>query len=249
VSRRGGGRGNSLRRGSGGGGPAPFSPPDASTPLGYWLRGDDVTLNGAYVSSWNDKSGNSRHWTQSVAADQPLFVASAMNGLPGVTFDGANTEFLNGPDLAAIGWTAAETFIVLRLVNDPAPLANEGLWRIGSTGASVGRFLHTTGVIFEDFGRATATIALGNPVPSMTSPRIYSVVASGVEITNYIDGVQLATAANTVAWNAAPWLGKSAAAGFNLYGTICEWIVYTAKLSAGDRASVDAYLKARYAIA
>jgi len=248
VSRRGGGRGNSLRRGSGGGGPAPFNPASVGT-LVWWLRGDDVTLNGADVSSWNDKSGNGRHWTQGTAADQPLFVASAINGRPGVAFDGANTEFLNGPNINALGLTAAETFIVLRLVNDPAPVANEGLWRIGSVGASASRFLGTTGGINEDFGRATATVFLGDPTVSMTSPRIYSVVASASELTNYIDGVQLATTTNTVAWETAPWLGKSAAVGFNFYGTICEWFTYTAKLSAPNRATVIAYLKARYAIA
>jgi len=43
-----------------------------------------------YVSQWNDKSGLGHHFVQATGASQPLWVASAKNGLPGIRFDGSN---------------------------------------------------------------------------------------------------------------------------------------------------------------
>jgi len=225
-----------------------FSPPDASTPLGWWLRGDDVTLNGADVSSWNDKSGNSRHWTQGTAADQPLFVASAINSRPGVTFDAANTEWLNGPNLVTIGLTGAESFLVVRADADPPAGTQGALYRTGSA-ASFGAYPWSDSNIYDEFGSA-ANYNLGNPTPSLTVPRIYGAISTASEWTNFLDGVQLATTAvNTVGWSAAPRLGATNTAARWFAGTVCEWLVYTAKLSASDRARVMAYLKSRYGIA
>jgi len=85
-------RGHFLRAASpkGGGG---WTPADISTAL--WLDASDastITLNGSDVSQWNDKSGNSRHASQSTAANQPVYATAAQNGLNAV--NPGNEEWL-----------------------------------------------------------------------------------------------------------------------------------------------------------
>lgn len=59
--------------------------------LKLWLRADaGITLNGSTVSVWADQSGNASDATQGLSANQPLFVANALNGKPSLRFDGNN---------------------------------------------------------------------------------------------------------------------------------------------------------------
>lgn len=219
--------------------------------LYFWLRGDDVTLNGATVSSWNDKSGNARHWSQANAALQPTYTASAINGQPGLTFSAAATQYIGGagaaPNMVAL--TAAETFVVLQLNADPpATSAKCGLWRVGN-GASAAVVPFTDGKIYDDFGSSARKTTV-DPASSLASPRIYSVVSVAGEWTNYLDGVQLfTTATNTTAFQTGPTFGAAVSSGNYLDGVACEWIVCSAKLSASGRANTIAYLKNRYGIA
>lgn len=56
-----------------------------------WLDAADfstITLNGSTVSQWRDKSGNGRHASQGVAASQPAYSESRINGKPGIFSDG-----------------------------------------------------------------------------------------------------------------------------------------------------------------
>ena len=204
-------------------------------------------LNGGTVASWLDISGNGRHWTQGSAPLQPTWVASAINGQPGLSFSAAATQELVGPDLFALGLTAAETFIVFQLNADPpATGAKCGLWRTESA-ASVAVVPFTDGVIYDGFG-STVRKTTVNPTPSLASPRIYSVITTSSEWTSSLDGVQIfTTATNAVGWNTATRIGSSVTNWFD--GIMCEWLVYPAKLSTADRAKTIAYLKARYGIA
>ena len=82
--------------------PASFSPLDLPN-LELWLDADDpetITLNGADVSQWDDKSINARHVDKTVAAEQPFLEVAGQNGKDVIAFDG--TEFLNVPDLSSL---------------------------------------------------------------------------------------------------------------------------------------------------
>ncbi len=79
-------------------GESPHSVEASVNPLGLitWLRADAITNlpSGSPVSSWNDLSGNGYGATQPVGANQPVYVAGAMNGMPVVRFKATNDDFM-----------------------------------------------------------------------------------------------------------------------------------------------------------
>lgn len=67
--------------------------PDVLRPnLSFWQdAADQSTITIATgVSEWRDKSGNNRHFTQTIDANQPSYSNTAFFDLPGITFDGIN---------------------------------------------------------------------------------------------------------------------------------------------------------------
>lgn len=76
--------------------PAQFSPQDLPG-LEMWLRADQgIDLNGNYVAQWNDQSGNGHHAASGIDVIRPTLMNDALNGLPAVSFDGAD-DFLAFP--------------------------------------------------------------------------------------------------------------------------------------------------------
>src|SRR3954454_18437623 len=75
--------------------------PGTSLTPTVWLKADAVNglnpqgnpnalpANNAQIPFWSDTSGNSRHATQGVVADQPRFITNTVNGKPVVRFDGS----------------------------------------------------------------------------------------------------------------------------------------------------------------
>ena len=233
---------------------APWEPADsgaaAFTPApgaAWWLRGDNVTLNGGTVASWLDISGNGRHWTQVSAPLQPTWVASAIAGKPGLSFSAAAGQYLAGPDMSAL--TEGECFYALQLNADPPPTTTKsGMDRFGTGASSVIPF-SSDDIIYDGFGTSVrkATVV---PRSSMAVPTIYSRYSAPNDWANYQDGVLLwSTVTNTVAFSPTPLIGGNPTGPNYFDGVMCEAICYARKLSSADRAKTIAYLKARYGIA
>lgn len=80
-----------------------------------WLDADDqstVTI-ATGVSEWRDKSGNGRHFTQSVAASQPAYNRNGINGLGSIRFDGTAKALQRTPEAWAFQYPVT-AFIVFR---------------------------------------------------------------------------------------------------------------------------------------
>jgi trimeric autotransporter adhesin len=74
--------------------PIELQPP--LTNLFAWYDSSDastITLSGSNITQWNDKSGNTKHATQSTSANQPTIVSSGLNGKNTILFDGTNDMF------------------------------------------------------------------------------------------------------------------------------------------------------------
>jgi prepilin-type N-terminal cleavage/methylation domain-containing protein len=70
----------------------PWTPANISTAL--WLDAADtntITLNGSTVSQWNDKSGNTRNFSQATATNQPVYSTNALNGKNVINFASADS--------------------------------------------------------------------------------------------------------------------------------------------------------------
>lgn len=89
-----------------------WTPAQITTEL--WFDADDastITLNGSNVSQWDDKSGNGRHATQGVAAQQPVYTENAINGNPSLTFANTAKSLLMA---SSVFTTNPKVFIVLK---------------------------------------------------------------------------------------------------------------------------------------
>jgi hypothetical protein len=85
-----------------------------STNLLLWLRADALTglASGDPVADWPDASGNGHSASQPTAARKPKYVASALNGLPAVSFDGAD-DFFTTPEFSLFATGSSELTIVV----------------------------------------------------------------------------------------------------------------------------------------
>lgn len=70
-----------------------WTPAEITTAL--WLDAadaDTITLTSGKVSEWRDKSGNSRHASQTTTTNQPTYQSAGFNDLPTISFDGSNDQ-------------------------------------------------------------------------------------------------------------------------------------------------------------
>lgn len=91
-------------------GAALWTPAQLTTAL--WLDAADtstITESGGAVSQWDDKSGNSRHVTQSTPSRQPAYSATGLNSKPTIDFDGSD-DFLKNATFQPAG--AVSCFLV-----------------------------------------------------------------------------------------------------------------------------------------
>jgi hypothetical protein len=80
-----------------------------------WMdAADQSTITTATgISEWRDKSGNGRHFTQSVAARQPGYNTTGINGLGTIAFDGSVKALQRTPEAWAFQYPVT-SFIVFR---------------------------------------------------------------------------------------------------------------------------------------
>jgi hypothetical protein len=213
------------------------------TTLHAWHRGDNITLTGAKVSTWQDLSGNSRDLTQGTDANRPTM--GAINGVPALYFDGDASVHMDW----AASWSGdIEIFIVLENEADPGIAGKTGLWNFGSTGAGT-LYGHTDGVIYDGFGR-TARPSTGNPTAPLDEPHVYNVIGAAGEWTSRINGaLHYTDSTSTQGWQVGGHvLGETDGAANWYEGHIAEIIAYQGKLTDDQRHQVEAYLARRYAI-
>ncbi len=234
---------NSYRYASGGGS---FAPSDIGT-LYQWLKADSYSgSDGDQVSTWEDSHTTNRDAT-GVGATKPVYKTNIVNSLPVIRFNGTTSYFTLG-DFSAL--TAVEVFIVIKLDADP-PAANlSGLWAISSSGETYPdtHYPYADGAIYEPFGSTTRK-TVGNPTLSLSSTfRVYNVWSASGDWAANLDGSNLySSATNTVGVNSNCTLGKSiTGTSFLLDGDVAEFVLFSAKISGGDRTSMISYLSTKY---
>lgn len=242
-----------------------WRPLNLLVPASVWLDAEDtttITLNGATVSQWNDKSGNARNVSQATAADQPTYSATGLNGKPILTFDGSDLLSNTAPGALLRNVPGATLAAVVNYTNNTAgravcsvATASAGQTRSAllvnnttATGYLVGgRRLDANS--FQISGSTTfsaATTVLQFGVLDYANSDAFSYVNGTLEATN----TAFQTSGNTSDTNsAALYVGASATGGTNpLIGSVAEIVIVPAALSADQRQRLEGYFAWKWAL-
>ena len=220
-------------------GGADFLPTDVAD-IWTWYKPEDLPGSGA-IATWDDASGNGRDATQTTEADKPIVTTSALDGFSSATFDGTAQHF-DLPSTTGLT-TAQEVFIVIKVDVDP-PAANPqtGLWLLGTANSL---YPFTNGLIFDSFGNTVRRASI-DPGADLDVWRLYNVTSAANDWENRLDNVSIHTeGTNTVAGQASPKIGD-VGGGVRLDGQVVEFILYSAKLSSGDRTLVVDYFSTKF---
>jgi hypothetical protein len=221
-----------------------------------WLDGNDVDGDGisegagetflpsGTATRVDKSSAGSNNATQGTANNQPIFVATGLNSLGVVRFDGAASgdgDQLDMPNFAS-GFTSATGFLVF--VSSGNGNANVGsrngaAWDFGTAGGS-NHFGGTTPELYDDFGIATRPL-MHSPVAT-GSPSLYTALITGGGGSQFVPYYNTSLAsggsfAATAAFSSAPRLGSTTSTTFN--GDIAEVIIYNRPLSDGSLSPYD----------
>lgn len=201
--------------------------------------------NSGFIVTWFDQSGNGLDVTQATAANQPAFIASAINSLPSARFDGTN-DILSRASVATAVLTGTTEITAMVVQNQAGGQAQNTsfLWANGSTPVR----LHATydDVIYWDFGGASGGVTREN----VNQPSGWDDAAHIVELTRttagaqliMVDGVQLVLgSANTGSLDgtAATWT-VGGGAGIFFEGDISELIVCQTDIGSTVRDAIRA---------
>ncbi len=249
-----GGTGGGGTGGAGGAGGGDTSAPPVLTNLKLWMRADDVTLSGAFVTGIHDKSGNGHTVTQSASSRWATYVpgATELNGKPGISFTGTQWYEKVGGIQLPFAQTPVSVYTVgtRYAVPDGGPSPFFGYGQANGAAHIYARSQGLTGYVRGYFGNAyTSTLSVG----PTSSAHVVSYTFSQNDLHIYLDGAgEQVFAAQMWDTPTAPMLrvGTSdmttPSSIFN--GLIAEILIYEGAHGAADRQAVEGYLKARYGV-
>lgn len=245
---------------------AATAPGGVSNHLGLWLRADDgvtevTSSNVAYVSKWEDKSGNTRDFTQTTAGYRPVYNTSnkLINFNSGVSFDGSNDYLQNTTGILGNG-TYPDVHVFAVTSEGAANIQTSLFWE--ATGAiNSDRFqVHlpwSGGTVYWDAGTSDDIGRVQAPNGAVQanqynlwgfhlSPTAQSIVRDGAVI------AQKQEARNTLNGSASRMTlgsGQNGASINNEFnGQIGDFIIYTGSLTEVQKQQIQSYLAIKYGI-
>lgn len=222
-----------------------------------WLRQDvgvESVFEGGfqYVTQWNDQSGNGRHAT-ATGTLRPRVSPGALNGRTALTFNGSNrmvTPAFPAESFAAFAvWKNTATWGLV-YEHSPNVNLNNGFYlaannlcsvfvrRAGGTGGGSGKAL-TAGWGADNVARATTqqwSVSAGHALT--TNNTVRTLTASQDCVDN-----RPATVGGVVQ---PLYVGGRSDGNSMLTGVIAEILIYSRTLTAGELATVQAYLGKKY---
>ncbi|MHB9132861.1 MAG: Ig-like domain-containing protein [Armatimonadota bacterium] len=196
-----------------------------------WLKADaGVTKDGSnYVSDWSDQTALGHHAAQSTQASKPLFVSSAVNGCPALSFD-SDFMTVNGV------FQAAQFFTVCK---SPTSTFYGYAPMLGVTSAYIASRTCMTNGGYSNFTSGPPPAAVWKNGTALSAGNNYDLG----DLTQWMQ-VSITTSASTTP--RAYQVCATEAFTNKLY--IAELIAYDTVLSDAERQVVENYLRARYAL-
>jgi len=226
--------------------------------LTTWFKADAITgvANGGAVATWTDSSGNTNQATQVIGSQRPTYLTAALNGLPVVHFNSANSNYLafDRPvqddftlfcvfrSSQGIG-TGTQFYQGAGLVNGEVPgVAND-----------FGTSLNANGAVLAGIGNPDLTlVGAGNYNNGQGHLLTFKRIRSTGALTLYLDGALVATGNGAMQSLTAPTrlvLGAQQTLINFLTGDIAEVKIYDAPLSDPDRLAEESGLQCKYGLA
>lgn len=220
-------------------------------------------INNKPISTWYNNSGNNptnpNNATQAAPTQAPLYIASAINGLPVLRFDGTDDFMnLNGTFLVNTNYTI---FVVEQRRN-----SKTNNWIMGGTGADAFKnfglaYITDTSFICKHNEEEKATKVADDNITytvsaySAPKPIIHSITFnSNLGRVAYDNGVQKssinsAAAKTPLSSNLGQTIGSYPVGTSYFNGDIAEIIMFTRTLSTQERKDVEEYLGKKWGIA
>ena len=240
---------------------------DASTLYDATTGGSLVAADGG-VARWEDKSGNARHATQGTSANRPARKTAIQGGLDVLRFDGSNDRLdissaILGAGaspvsiIAVVSMTSLSGFPVLvEIGTNPRP----GVADTSGYAFLPGLMADNSGMYFANVGGNNERFTANGTI-STANWYALSVVALGSAFSSsnptfFKNGVSQAstqgagTSTPDITGSNVTRIGCSfvGGAGNFVSGDIAEILIYDSALSDTDRAAVENYLLAKWAI-
>jgi Concanavalin A-like lectin/glucanases superfamily len=210
-----------------------------------WLDGSDystMTLSGANVTQWNDKSTNAYNMTQGTSANQPKFGTKQINGRNVVDFSGNAGGLYMSNTAVSLTNNAYTIFIVgYTVYNSASPNILLYGYNTGATGY-FSCFSQSNQLYFGVNNGNWNTYGTGT-VPT-TTPYMFEGINSPTSMQIYYDASlcsNVGYTANSVTLTSIN-VGSGSAGGSPFNGYIGEVLVYNTTLSPANRIEVEGYL-------
>jgi CHAT domain-containing protein len=218
--------------------------PIPTSGLKLWLSADSgvsMSSSPGSVSKWQDQSGHGLHAGMHTASRQPSLIPNAINGLPVIRFNGAQSLILE----SQLRLRDMTLFIVARN-NQSSESFHMLLGPAGSSPPDQLRFQNGSQVVFAGTGNNMPMVA-----PTVGNTRVYhalSVRYDGSTWKVYRDGKSVSSSSFETT---GPWNLLQIGAWFSqhfLVGDIAELVAYDRALTETERGSVNSYLRKKYAL-
>jgi PKD domain/SprB repeat len=229
------------------------APGGVSSGLQVWLKGDagtSTTIDGQFLSYWNDQSGNGNNATQATGSAQPKYIKRALNGNPAM--EGNNgTRYLN-VNLNSIDNNA---FTVISVVKRASSSANQYFIGIQQASPSPGfhmGYVNNTTLRYANYGN-TLNQTVGAYSATTEGPRIVigeCNTSFNKGLTEVNNGVASSSSNGNILHYTQGAMGNIGrgfgSSGFQ--GYISEVIVYNRTLTALEKRQIQTYLSIKYGL-
>lgn len=223
------------------------------------VRADQlITLNGANVSAWGDITGHGNNMAQATSGNQPLFLASSLNGKPAVRMTTTGSKFLLGTMASTYTGTAL-TMIAIGIVtrgdvySRVISTGNGGANDTGAAGCFAALQQNAIPTDYQIFRAGGSSTIQTVPSTAAGLAGVWSARFDGTNGHTRLSGVDGAAYASTGAFSiinfTAGVSGTAPQGAFCAPFDVCEILFYDHNFSTGEWAAMSAYTTPYYGLA